>query len=138
MAQPAAQVQSEWVRVVVLLWTRTTRAESSRAHDEDGDGAPAILKINGDVPWLARDEWISEKQQWRGMGVCTARELARGSAAGDEEDEDALLDSRLPASIPWARRERTTRRRRLHASICPGRSQAPAMRDGIMSRVRPR
>ena len=37
-------------------------------------------------------------------------ELARSAAAGEEEDADGLLDSRLPAAIPWTRVQRTTRR----------------------------
>ena len=66
-----------------------------------------------------------------------AHELARRSAAGDEQDGDAPLDSQLPATILWTRMERTMRRRRLHASICSGRFQSPARRASTASSARP-
>ena len=81
------------VRLSSSSRTRTAAPDGSREHGEDGDGAPVILKINGDVLGLDREEGSIETREWRGMEDRAARELPRHSAAGDEENGDAPLDS---------------------------------------------
>lgn len=111
------------------------REATSRSSGEDGIGAPVNLRRNGDVQELDREKGISGRRKWRGMEACAARALARCSAAGDEEDELGLLDSRFPAAIPWARMERTMRPTYWRSSICSRLLQSPAMRASTASSV---
>ena len=96
----------------------------------NGDGDFGVPKRNGDVHLLEQNKGTTGVQKWRREMVGAARELHRKVAAGGEEDDDALLDSLLPATIPWTRRERTTRRSSWWSSICSRRSLSTAALDG--------
>ena len=60
--------------------------------------------------------------------------LARSAAAGDEEDEDAPLDSLLPASIPCTEMKKTVRRILWRSWLGSGSSQSTAVLDGELGR----
>ena len=59
-----------------------------------------------------------------------ARELPGNAAVGEEKDDYGGDDPGLKSSIPRTERERTTRRCRWWSSICVGRLESPARRDG--------
>jgi len=64
-----------------------------------------------------------------------AHGLEEKATAGDEEDGDVLLDSQLPAAIPWTRMERAVRRILWCSSICSRLLQSPAMCASTASSV---
>ena len=78
---------------------------------EDGDGGSDVLKRNGDAYEREHGKGSTCAQKWRRKVACAHRELARMSAAGEEEDRDGDGDPGRPSAIPCAERGSSARRR---------------------------